>query len=278
MNTKTHQKPSVLQRPVLSYRAIQRATHIVACYPLYYISIYGDSIPAFLKRCYPLMVFTESLVYSVDDPLEAAQRGEIPFTGISAWSEKRAIAAAVFTEIGLYDQCVEHYLEEGSCYWALENEVMYHGKVSVAHLTSAIHLRSFDFRLLHYLAHRILDIPHNDAEFAILTALDIRSELETDLFEYADDVADNSFNLYRMFVNLYGLDAPAKMRAEVERWTCLITEQVACLPTDRRELYQRILDYRYYAVGVHESPAPIPEPIIETHLYDPKPISPYPAF
>lgn len=255
---------SILQRPVLSYKVLQKA-NLVSCYMLNYLPLYSGSVETFLKHCHPVILLVEGLVYHADKQLEAAQRGEIPYTGLTSWLEMREIIVDSLKKLNLYDQLVEELLDNINKYWTMENQIMYDGQLSPDLLSSVIQIRPCDIILLHHLAHRALNMPYNKEEFEILKAFEIRGEIEYDFIEYKGDVKNDDYNTYRMFVRLYGEEAPNYVRLEVERWTTILRERISRLPEERRAIFQKIFD-DYIVDGPLKSPVPIPEPILEPEL------------
>lgn len=57
--------------------------------------------------------------------------------------------------------------------------------------------KSFDYRLLHLLVHRLLLRPYDEALLAFMAVDERLVDIGDDLTDYEDDVVANSFNIYR---------------------------------------------------------------------------------
>jgi hypothetical protein len=92
-------------------------------------------------------------------------------------------------------------LEDGRRYWALERRVcaaLGAGAAPDASDVAACHERkSFDYRALHAVLHRLLAVPYDDALLAFLRLDELLVDIGDDLTDYEDDVIANSFNIYR---------------------------------------------------------------------------------
>ncbi|KAL0449306.1 UNVERIFIED_CONTAM: hypothetical protein Slati_1487000 [Sesamum latifolium] len=92
---------------------------------------------------------------------------------------------------GLLTERIEEELRCGEEYWALERELcsalVSNKEISIEDATRAIHLKSFDYRIMNLLLYQL------------------RGE--------KDDVVENNFNILRMFVKYYGPSAAPIMLA-----------------------------------------------------------------
>lgn len=79
----------------------------------------------------------------------------------------------------------------------------------------AIHLKSFDYRVLNLLLYQLRGEEVNDMHMEFLSASEFLVEVSDDLFDYEDDVLENSFNILRMFNGIYGASAAPAMLAKV---------------------------------------------------------------
>ena len=97
-------------------------------------------------------------------------------------------------------------------YWQLENQLNYHHAVNHESVQRAIRLRSCDVHVGNYICLSIGKTSNRETIFDALSLHDNILDLKGDLSEYADDVAENSYNTYRMFVRLYGSSAAGTCR------------------------------------------------------------------
>lgn len=252
---------SVGRHPCLSFCDIEKAHRIlgnVAHYNAPYYRHAAESIGE--QSFYPLLLFTEALVYQADVEIEAAQRGVIPFTDQQPWLERQAILTALLRQLGLLSAGVQAEMCNLATYWHLENAMMYHGEISHQLVVDALSLRASDIMIVHHLLHQLLSMPFDKRIVAALQAWEILTEIECDLREYPADVADNEYNTYRMFVRLYRSEAVAQMEQEWRRRQGLFEQAVAALPRAYQEVFHQLLPQLHSRRPRPAMPAPILEP------------------
>lgn len=102
---------------------------------------------------------------------------------------------------GVLDERVGAELDAGRRYWALERRVcaaLGRGVAPDAADVAACHAaKSFDYRVLHCVLHRLLAAPYDDQLLAFLRLDELLVDVGDDLTDYEDDVCANSFNVYR---------------------------------------------------------------------------------
>lgn len=271
----------------ISHWGMQKAMRYVSANLFLYQPIYEVPLPIFLMRCGSVINFFMSVIYEADGELEAAQRGEIPFTGVDPWLKRKEELFLVLKELDLYHPSIDETLDETTQFWELENKMMRDNIVTRSMLSNAQRLVLGDFLAAHQIFHRILNIPLNQERFKAIIAFEILADLEANLIEYFDDIAENTYNIYGMFVKLYGNDAPKYVAQEREHRTKIFRECVASLPENEREGFNKMFDslseyfYIYYLgmdgistikhltleKGKFPSPIPIPEPILENNQH-----------
>lgn len=80
-----------------------------------------------------------------------------------------------------------------------------------------------------------------------------------DIYDYAKDIANNSFNAYRMFVKLYGKEGKARIERHHQMLIDMAEEAIAYASPDIQAQFQK-MEMAYWQI----SPVPrIPEPILE---------------
>lgn len=92
----------------------------------------------------------------------------------------------------------------------------------------AAHLKSFDYRVLNLLLYGLRGEKVNDLHMEFLSVSEFLVEVSDDLFDYEDDVFENSFNILRMFVKVYGASTAPLMLAK-------------CI-TEAEEKYRKLLE------------------------------------
>ncbi|KAK4417061.1 hypothetical protein Salat_2531600 [Sesamum alatum] len=119
---------------------------------------------------------------------------------------------------GLLTERIEEELRCGEEYWALERELcsalVSNKEISIEDATRAIHLKSFDYRIMNLLLYQLRGEKVNELHMEFLSVSEFLVEVSDDLFDYEDDVVDNNFNILRMFVKYYGASAAPIMMAK----------------------------------------------------------------
>ncbi|TYI05590.1 hypothetical protein ES332_A10G099400v1 [Gossypium tomentosum] len=106
----------------------------------------------------------------------------------------------------------------GEEYWALERKLCcaltHKMEISIKNVMRAIHLKSFDYRVLNLLLYQLRGQEVNDLHMEFLSVSEFLVEISDDLFDYEDDVLENNFNILRMFVKIYGPSTAPAMLAK----------------------------------------------------------------
>lgn len=98
--------------------------------------------------------------------------------------------------------------------------------------------KSFDYRVLHLLVYAWRGLPPDEEVLAALLWNEQLVDLHDDLVDYEDDVASNSFNVYRCYVRLYGArDAPLRMAARIRTLEEGFTRAARSMPSHQRALF-----------------------------------------
>lgn len=141
----------------------------------------------------------------------------------------------------------------------LIEKLMGHDEVTHAFVIQVAEIYSSDFHILDAILRQQLHQPYNEAEFAVLWSLGVLAEMNGHIESYEADVALGRYNTYRMFVKLYGTEAPHHFKATQAQYEALFEERLAQLPEVKQKRYLDLLP-RYK----QDYPLiPIPIPIIE---------------
>lgn len=68
---------------------------------------------------------------------------------------------------------------------------------ALAEALAAHEAKSFDYRLLHLVLHKLIGAPYDEGLLAFMEVDERLVDIGDDLTDYEDDVAQNSFNIYR---------------------------------------------------------------------------------
>ncbi|WCJ31907.1 hypothetical protein M5689_013358 [Euphorbia peplus] len=225
---------------VISLDAMQRANSTLDDFCRSYFMFHGldANSPQSIFKYLPVLSFTESYIYQMDSlnekiaDLLANNVAEMP-KGNESWISKHMDVfksnpfGPLVTQLqrhGLLTERVVEELRSGEEYWALERKLCpaltKQKEICVEDVMRAIHLKSFDYRVLNLILYQLRGEKVNDLHMEFLSISEFLVEVSDDLFDYEDDVLENNFNILRMFVRIYGsLNAPvllAKYIAEAE--------------------------------------------------------------
>lgn len=250
-----------LQQPQVSHFGLRKAFRHMHMYMFVYTPIYRCNYTDFLINFAPTLTFFQSLVYQADEEIEEAQRGSRPFADLAPWVARYEILRSALSDLGLLDPMMTRLLDCISEYWQLENQLNYHHVVNRETVQRAIRLRSCDVHAGNYICLSIGKISNREAIFDALSLHDNILDLKGDLSEYADDVAENSYNTYRMFVRLYGSSAADYMQEELTRYYEMMHKKIALLPATDQTNFQQALAIAEDLYPMPDIPAPIIEPV-----------------
>ena len=198
----------------VSFRALNRARTTLDDFVKSYFPLHSLSPTAFFQWL-PIFTFVEATIYRLDELNEdQALRGlrSPPPAFKDAWEE----LLGVLDEQDLLDARIRSELEHGRKYWERERNVcacLLDGKAAgtcisadMVHATSMD--KSFDYRVLHLILFRLLEKPYDEPLLALLRVNEHLVDMADDLFDYEGDVGRNAFNILRVYVAMYGKDAP----------------------------------------------------------------------
>ncbi|KAK3211284.1 hypothetical protein Dsin_015990 [Dipteronia sinensis] len=197
----------------------------------------GANSPQAIFKYLPVLSFTESYIYQLDRLNEKIL--DMPNEGIIV-SERRFeeefndSQVAKLTDMfksdpfrpllyllerdGLMTERIREEFRCGSEYWTLERklccQLMNKKEISIEDVMRAIQLKSFDYRVLHLLLYQLRQEKVNDLHMEFLSISEFLVEISDDLFDYEDDVLENNFNIFRMFIGIYGPSTAPAMLAK----------------------------------------------------------------
>ncbi|XP_031745684.1 uncharacterized protein LOC101211687 [Cucumis sativus] len=237
--------------------AMQRANSTLEDFFRSYFMFHGMDAnkPQSVFKYFPILSFTESYIYQLDTLNEKIVLGGFAFGESQETNEKSTkILSAIRSDPlqplinllkshGLLTDRLVHELRSGEEYWALERDLCgalaSNGKVSIEDVMRAIHLKSFDYRVLNLLLYQLRGKKVNDLHMEFLSISELLVEIADDLFDYEDDVLENNFNILRMFVRMYGASAPTALAKYVSEAEEKYDELLKALDPHLSSLYQR---------------------------------------
>ncbi|KAD3640207.1 hypothetical protein E3N88_29430 [Mikania micrantha] len=173
----------------------------------------------------PLLSFTESYIYQLDTinerlvELPLGETSDFTFRKLFVLLEsygmltdrlETLVSVSHFSgRCLLKPSCnnfrIRNELKCGEEYWALERKLCFaltrKEEIQVQDVMEAIHLKSFDYRVLNLLLYQLNGKEVNETHMEFLSVSEFLVEISDDLL---DDVLENNFNILRMFVRIYG--------------------------------------------------------------------------
>ncbi|KNA08710.1 hypothetical protein SOVF_160220 [Spinacia oleracea] len=216
--------------------AMQRANSTLEDFCRSYFMFHGMDLkrPEYIFKYLPVLSFAESYIYQLDTLNEkmvditvnkvANQDGKSHEEAYStlACRPDKVFESDPFRTLtlllqyhGLLTERIREELKYGEEYWALERRLCGASEqISIEDALRAIHLKSFDYRVLNLLLYQLRGEQVNDLHMEFLTVSEYLVEVSDDLFDYEEDVLENNFNILRMFVRIYGVSAAPTMLAK----------------------------------------------------------------
>ncbi|KAG8481533.1 hypothetical protein CXB51_026317 [Gossypium anomalum] len=258
---------------MVGLEAMERANSTLEDFCRSYFMFHGVDVgsPFMIFKYFPVLAFTESYIYQLDGLNEKIL--SIPTEGDTSLAKQfekmnYQCWAGTFANMlekdpfrpllnvlelqGLLTDRIREEFRSGEEYWALERKLCraltHKMEISIKDVMRAIHLKSFDYRVLNlllyqlrgqesafihyktlskcihrlyvftmiYLALYILFLV-NDLHMEFLSVSEFLVEISDDLFKWTvsvDDVLENNFNILRMFVKIYGPSTAPAMLAK----------------------------------------------------------------
>ncbi|VAH48332.1 unnamed protein product [Triticum turgidum subsp. durum] len=225
------EKLTIQDAPMIGFDAMMRANSTLEDFCRSYFIFHGLDVnrPHSVFKFLPLLSFTESYIYQLDASNEDSLL-LVPDNNSSSTVLERKIQGSSQMSLsdmldpldnflqcqGLMTDQLRNELKSGIQYWSLERKLCQalsrNDKISIEDVMEAIHLKSFDYRVLNLMMYRLTGQQVNDLHMEFLSVSEFLVEICDDLLQ--DDVVNNTFNILRMFAVIYGpLDAP-KMLAK----------------------------------------------------------------
>jgi hypothetical protein len=241
--------------PTISYRALEKTARTFAAIVQFYFPLYGLSETDFL-RFMPVLTFAEGAIYQIDEEYEA-HVDDPNFV-----SQHLPVLRNVLTQLNLFDEALETELQRGLTYYRLEQQLCSGATVTEEDITLANRFKCFDCRFLNRLLFKLTEQPYDEELLELFWLGEAVTEVEDDLMQYADDVQCNVYNSYRMFVRLYGVDAPQHLQCYLEGLLTEAEQRLALLEQTNPQLAEKLVELWETYRGVNAMPE-IPAPILE---------------
>ncbi|KAL6845723.1 hypothetical protein ACP4OV_024298 [Aristida adscensionis] len=228
------EKSTIQTVPMVGFDAMTRANSTLEDFCRSYFMFHGLDVknPQSIFKYLPVLSFTESYIYQLDASNESCLH-QVPDNNNSSLMLEREkardeISLSLSQMIEPLDNLLQHQglmsdrlrneLKSGIQYWSLERKLcqalISHEKISVEDVMEAIHLKSFDYRVLNLLMYHLTGQQVNELHMDFLSISEFLVEISDDLYDYEDDVMNNTFNILRMFSAMYGPSEAPNMLAK----------------------------------------------------------------
>ncbi|XP_059640314.1 uncharacterized protein LOC132282600 isoform X2 [Cornus florida] len=194
--------------------AMQRANSTLEDFCRSYFMFHEMDVnkPQSIFRYLPMLSFTESFIYQKVEQ-SCIVKG-MKLLGTDPFGPLLVILA----HHGLLTERIREEFRCGEEYWVLERKLCCaltsKMEISIEDVIRAIHLKSFDYRVLNLLLYQLRGEKVNELHMEFLSISEFLVEVSDDLFDYEDDVLENNFNILRMFVRIYGTSTAPTMLAK----------------------------------------------------------------
>ncbi|CAK9170852.1 unnamed protein product [Ilex paraguariensis] len=218
--------------------AMQRANSTLEDFCRSYFMFHEMDVnqPQSIFRYLPILSFTEGYIYQLDSlnekslqlPISGVPDSELGLEANQSWivqfmklfgTEPFRPHLVLLEQHGLLTGRIREEFRFGEEYWALERKLcsalMSKQEVSVEDVMRAIHLKSFDYRVLNLLLYQLRGEEVNELHMEFLSVSEFLVEISDDLFDYEEDVLENNFNILRMLVRIYGASTAPTMLARL---------------------------------------------------------------
>ncbi|KAG6487411.1 hypothetical protein ZIOFF_055997 [Zingiber officinale] len=248
------------ETPMIGLDAMKRANSTLEDFCRSYFMFHGldGNNPKEIFKYLPFLSFTESYIYQLDTLNEKelqlpSKNIKLVFIGgVKGCTLGNSLSnfcrgdpfdslVSVLQFHGLLTVRIRKELNSGLEYWSLERKLCHalsrNKKIVVEDVLKAIHLKSFDYRVLNLLLYQLRGEQVNELHMEFLSVSEYLVELADDLYDYEDDVMENSFNVLRMFVRIYGASAAPCMLAQritdaEKKYECLLPTNVFNIDTN----------------------------------------------
>lgn len=219
--------------PMVGFDAMTRSKSTLEDFCRSYFMFHGLDVsnPQSIFKYLHVLSFTESYIYQLDASNEESLH-LVPENSTSSEVPERKRGAFDETSLcqmieplvgllqlqGLMTDRLRTELKSGIKYWSLERKLcqalLRNEKISIEDVMEAIHLKSFDYRVLNLLMYQLTGQQVNELHMDFLSISEFLVEISDDLYDYEDDVMNNTFNILRMLAAIYGPSEAPNMLAK----------------------------------------------------------------
>ena len=239
-----------------------RAKRTVADFVRTYFPLHGLKPEDFLDY-WDILIFVEGTIYQLDEVNEHLA------SGIKKESNNQSELASpnyfidpargmiiikkVLQSRELLTDALEKELDDGLLFWERERNFCalmkahpcvpttgHHSPLFSLHdVHAAATKKSVDYRVMNFILYGLKNSTPDPQLLDFLLIDEQLVDIGDDLYDYEEDCCDNCFNIYRLYIHLFGKDAPLRL---VERISALETKHallLSGLPPETQAFYQR---------------------------------------
>ncbi|CAJ1382404.1 unnamed protein product, partial [Effrenium voratum] len=181
-----------------------------------YFMFHGlETSPGNLLKFLPFLGFLEGHLYCLDQQNEDSLTAAAADLQAPLPEDPFGPLREVLKERTWLTPRLEQELAQGARFWSLERKICRalrgEGRLLQAEAEEALRLKSFDYRAMNLLLYRMRGEEPNEAFMDFLVTSEVLVEIGDDLVDYYEDVERNSFNIYRCFLALHGVQGGAEL-------------------------------------------------------------------
>ncbi|MEG3861180.1 hypothetical protein [Microcoleus sp. herbarium12] len=252
--------------PTTSYWSLQKSITNLQGLIRFYFPLVGLSEVDF-PQVMPLLIFTEATIYQLDEEYER-HVDDSEFI-----SEHVLTLRNVLIKLNLFDEKIETELfTNGLTYYRLEQQFCSGVILTQQDIDKASLFKCFDFGILQRILFKLTDKPYDEEFLQTCRLSDQICKISCDLRDYKEDISRNVINTYRIFVRLYGAEAPQRLHRYIEDLNSKLQERLKFLEQTQPELAKKFIELwnadlklmEMWNAETEEFAVPeIPDPILE---------------
>lgn len=228
---------------LLSYHALKKARTTIEDFVQSYFPLHRLSVSEDFFKYWDVLVFVEAAIYEMDEENEVlASQGLInPLKRLKG----EQVLTEVLREQGLLSYHISLQLLQGKAYWQRERHLcsrMLSQEQQPAFTLEEVHAasesKSFDYRLLHCVLYSLIGREPDQKLSKFLFLDEHLVDIGDDLHDYEEDVLNNSFNIFRAYVHLFGQEAQLRLVERISEFEDRHRAALCELPKWMQEAYR----------------------------------------
>lgn len=223
--------------PTISYWSLQKSISNLQALTLLYFPLHGLFEADFIKFM-PLFIFIEATIYQIDEEYENN------IDNPQFRSPHTSVLQNVLTQLNLFDQEIENELNQGLTYYSLEQKFCSGSIPTEETIYNASLYKCFDFGILQRILLKLIGEPYDEEFLSICQTSAQISKICTDIEDYRRDINRNVINTYRMFVRLYGTEAPQQLLRFINELNTNLQQKIGAFQKKNSELAQHFVELR----------------------------------